>query len=103
MKMDIVQRGARKKDFWDLLRLDLYFAMGKPLNYMKPSLFIIIPFIAINQHQVKPCNTNIFIPKEYQYPEDSLLMGRTFVMQKEGDSLLNYSDKKIKITSSGKV
>jgi hypothetical protein len=48
-------------------------------------------------------NTNTFVPKEYLYPEDSLLKGKLFVMANEGDGLLNYSEKKVSITALGRV
>lgn len=43
-----------------------------------------------------------FIPKEYQYPEDSILNGKTFVYQKSGTSEKNYTDFKLKIIDNKK-
>jgi hypothetical protein len=48
-------------------------------------------------------NLNSFVPKEYLYPEDSLLNGKVFVMEGEQDSALSYFEKKVRITPSGRV
>ena len=41
-----------------------------------------------------------FIPKEYQFPEDSLLIGRTFVYEKEGTNDKSFTDLKLNVVGN---
>lgn len=45
-------------------------------------------------------NDEPFIPKEYQFPEDSLLTGKTFVYGKEGTNDKSFTDLKVNVIGS---
>ena len=47
-------------------------------------------------------NSQTYIPKQYQYPEDSILNGRTFVYQNIRTSEENYTDFRLKTVGNKK-
>ena len=67
---------------------------------MRTIIFFI--FICLLESCHSQRNDKTFIPKEYQYPVDSILNGKTFVYQKQGTSEKNYTDFKLKTIGDNK-
>lgn len=47
-------------------------------------------------------NDEAFIPKEYQFPDDSLLRGKTFIYNKKGTSDKNFIDLRLNVVGNKK-
>lgn len=70
---------------------------------MRPFLSFLLCSLLIGSSTLKPFTRERLIPKEYEYPEDSLSIARTFVFRNDSSGEQQWIDKSLRHTSNGNL